>query len=150
MRIACWIPKATNIHSEPVILIVFPLQQWLHESAPILCYTYIDRLVGIVTSKTKYKRTVVSLARNCRLVSVMRHTIEASVWNAVRYALFHTAYHIQRKSVFFLQSRLTAVVTGYLLYSVKYLEHFSFFNSLLQRAWCGSKCRRIFSRCNCY
>jgi len=30
MRIACWIPKATNTHSEYVILIVFPLQQWLH------------------------------------------------------------------------------------------------------------------------
>jgi len=27
MRIACWIPKATNTHSEYVILIVFPLQQ---------------------------------------------------------------------------------------------------------------------------
>jgi hypothetical protein len=29
MRIALWIPKATNTHSEYVILIVFPLQQWL-------------------------------------------------------------------------------------------------------------------------
>jgi hypothetical protein len=27
MRIACWIPKATNIHSEYVILIAFPRQQ---------------------------------------------------------------------------------------------------------------------------
>jgi len=26
MRIACWIPKATNTHSEYVILIAFPLQ----------------------------------------------------------------------------------------------------------------------------
>jgi len=26
MRIACWIPKATNAHSEYVILIAFPLQ----------------------------------------------------------------------------------------------------------------------------
>jgi hypothetical protein len=29
MRIACWIPKATNTHSQYVILMVFPLQQWL-------------------------------------------------------------------------------------------------------------------------
>ena len=28
MRIACWIPKATNTHSEYVILIALPLQQW--------------------------------------------------------------------------------------------------------------------------
>ena len=30
MRIACWIPKATNTYSEYVILIAFPLQEWLH------------------------------------------------------------------------------------------------------------------------
>jgi len=33
MRIACWLPKATNSHPEYVILIAFPLQQWLHERA---------------------------------------------------------------------------------------------------------------------
>jgi len=32
---------ATNTHSEYVILIAFPLQQWLHKRAPILLYTYI-------------------------------------------------------------------------------------------------------------
>jgi hypothetical protein len=32
-RIACWIPKATNTHLDYVILIAFPLQQWLHERA---------------------------------------------------------------------------------------------------------------------
>jgi len=31
MRIACWIPKATDTHSEYVIFIAFPLQQWLHK-----------------------------------------------------------------------------------------------------------------------
>jgi len=41
MRIACWIPKVTNTHSEYVILIAFKLQQWLHESASMLRYTYI-------------------------------------------------------------------------------------------------------------
>ena len=30
MRSACWIPKATNAHTGFVILIAFPLQQWLH------------------------------------------------------------------------------------------------------------------------
>jgi hypothetical protein len=30
MRFAYWIPNATDTHSEYVILIVFPLQQWLH------------------------------------------------------------------------------------------------------------------------
>jgi len=38
IRIACWISKAKNTHSSCVILIVFPLQQWLHESASLLRY----------------------------------------------------------------------------------------------------------------
>jgi len=45
MRIAYWIPKTTDTHSEYVILIAFPLQQWLHERAQLLRYTYIVCLV---------------------------------------------------------------------------------------------------------
>ena len=37
MRIACWITKVTNTHSQYVILIAFPLPQWLQERASILC-----------------------------------------------------------------------------------------------------------------
>jgi hypothetical protein len=36
MRIACWILKATNTHSQNVILPAFPLQQWLHERISML------------------------------------------------------------------------------------------------------------------
>jgi hypothetical protein len=36
MRIACWIPETTDAHSECVILITFPLQQWQHESSSML------------------------------------------------------------------------------------------------------------------
>ena len=39
--IACWIPKATNTHSEYVILIAFPLQLWLHDRSSVLRFTYI-------------------------------------------------------------------------------------------------------------
>jgi hypothetical protein len=45
MRIACWIPKATNTHSEYVILITFPPSQWLQERASMLHYTYSACLV---------------------------------------------------------------------------------------------------------
>ena len=38
VRIACWITKATNTHSEYAILTAFPLQQWLRERASILRY----------------------------------------------------------------------------------------------------------------
>jgi len=33
MRIACWIPKATNTHSDYVILIAFSVQQRLQDRA---------------------------------------------------------------------------------------------------------------------
>ena len=36
MRIACWIPKTTNTHSEYVIPIAFALQRRLHEGAAML------------------------------------------------------------------------------------------------------------------
>ena len=36
MRFTHWLTKATNTHSEYVILIAFPLQQWLRERASVL------------------------------------------------------------------------------------------------------------------
>ena len=47
MRVACRIPKTTNTHSEYVIPIAFPLQQWLHERASLFRSTYIDRLIVV-------------------------------------------------------------------------------------------------------
>ena len=48
MRIAVWMLKATNTHSEYVLLIVFPLQQWLHERALLLLFTYIILLMTVL------------------------------------------------------------------------------------------------------
>ena len=45
MRIACWIPKATNTHSQYVIFIAFLRQQWLRERTSVLSYMYIASLV---------------------------------------------------------------------------------------------------------
>ena len=47
MCISCWIAKATNTHSEYVIIIAFPLQQWLHESASVLRHMQIAFIVII-------------------------------------------------------------------------------------------------------
>jgi len=46
MCIACWVQKATDECSECVILIAFPLQQWLHECASVSHFTYIVCLVS--------------------------------------------------------------------------------------------------------
>ena len=44
MRIACWIPKATNTHSQYVTLITFPQEQWMHEGASMFHHTYLASL----------------------------------------------------------------------------------------------------------
>jgi hypothetical protein len=46
MRIACWIPKATNTKSGYVIFTAFPRQKWLHESSSMLLL-YIDGYINI-------------------------------------------------------------------------------------------------------
>jgi hypothetical protein len=55
MRIACWIPKATNTRSEYVTLIAVPTQQWLHERASVLHSTYMARHVSDKTGDTHGK-----------------------------------------------------------------------------------------------
>jgi hypothetical protein len=35
MRFACWVTKTTNTHSEYVILVGFPRQQWLGDGATV-------------------------------------------------------------------------------------------------------------------
>jgi hypothetical protein len=68
MCMVCWIPKATNIHSEYIMFIAFPLQQWLHERPSMLrlhmhylsntclvCLVYIIKSSIRVVRKTEYK-----------------------------------------------------------------------------------------------
>jgi hypothetical protein len=45
MCIACCATKATDTQPECVVLIAFPLQQWLHEPASVLYFTYIACLL---------------------------------------------------------------------------------------------------------
>jgi hypothetical protein len=51
MYFACWISKLQT-HPQYVILIVFPLQIWLHERAATPPYTYIACLVHIALNFT--------------------------------------------------------------------------------------------------
>jgi len=65
IRIACWIPNATNTHSECVILIACPLQQRLHEGDSMLRHTYIADLVKTYSiSPFQYEeKTILSKGR---------------------------------------------------------------------------------------
>jgi hypothetical protein len=51
MRFACWITKTSDTHPEYVIIIIiaFPLLQWLHKRSPMLSYTYIACLGMLYT-----------------------------------------------------------------------------------------------------
>jgi len=51
MRFACCVTKATNRHSEYLILIALLLQKWLHECASVLSYNCIACLVVCLVLK---------------------------------------------------------------------------------------------------
>jgi len=57
-RIACWIPNATNTHTDCVICITFPPQQWLNKRASLLRYTDIASLVFLKVLSTRSIQTV--------------------------------------------------------------------------------------------
>ena len=66
MRIECWIPETKNTHSEYVILIAFPLQQWLHERASLLRHTYIASLV--LNYPQQYKEQRLKHSVRCQIL----------------------------------------------------------------------------------
>jgi hypothetical protein len=74
MRFECCVPKATNTHSEYVILISLPLQQWLHEHASVLHYTYITCIVYWKDALEVYRifRSSVTKIHKCVLEDIWR------------------------------------------------------------------------------
>ena len=69
MRFAWLIIKATNTHSKYEILIVFPLQKWLHEHAPMLrlyvhCFCYLTMLCGRYVNVNFASRLVCEVSEN--------------------------------------------------------------------------------------
>jgi hypothetical protein len=65
----CWIPKATDTHSEYVILIAFTRQQWLREFARII--RTLPVLLGIY-----FKSIAVTYVRNSLRTSGIRIYID--------------------------------------------------------------------------
>ena len=59
MCIACWIPKATNTHSEYVVFIAFLLQLWLHNHAWMLYAHYLSCLCVNMITILFYKMFIV-------------------------------------------------------------------------------------------
>ena len=76
MRIACGIPKATNTHLVCVMFINFPLEQWLHEGASVLRYTYIGSLVKNIPT------THVGTVAVFRILLERRSTQQYTFWKS--------------------------------------------------------------------
>jgi hypothetical protein len=53
-RLGFWMTKATDTHSEYVILIAFPRHQWLHEVARFIVTSYTHKLPVLLNIKPKW------------------------------------------------------------------------------------------------
>ena len=103
MRTACWIPKTTNTHSEYVIPIAFPLQQWLHERASTLRYTYT---AGVVTSyTTSYVSLSLSLSLSLCLFSSVFGVLLPGFWYVLSPTTKQTSSEACQGRAWFQQNR---------------------------------------------
>ena len=57
MRIACWVTTATDTHSEYLILVAFPWQQWLGERASVLSLYFHSLSCQTAHFKLRYTRS---------------------------------------------------------------------------------------------
>ena len=80
MRIARLIPKATNTHSECVILIAFPLQQRLNERAPKLRSTHVACLVAFDQQRLHHTRRLGNYRRASQASSCCRKIFRAAAF----------------------------------------------------------------------
>jgi len=70
MRIACWMHKTTDTHSEYVIFLAFAQQQWVHEHASVSRYTFVARLVLIVLSSAVQENYVFPIRYSQKMSSL--------------------------------------------------------------------------------
>ena len=54
MRILCWMPKATETHSEYVFLIALPLQQLLHEGVSMFMFKHMYMIWLVLNTIKNY------------------------------------------------------------------------------------------------
>jgi len=79
VSISCWIPKATNTHSKYVILIAFPLRQWLHERASM----YVSRALSVLLITTYINFSFKWLLNKVRRLAVPELLVAGLALNAM-------------------------------------------------------------------
>ena len=78
MCIAYWIPKATGTHSEYLILIVFPQQQWLHKQAQ--SGVYMHGLSGMILHKLCHQIKLDVKDQYYLLTYLLNYSMKQSPW----------------------------------------------------------------------
>ena len=81
MRIACWIPNATNTHSGCVMLTAIQQQQWLHGRVSTLRYTHIGCLVLFSVGKIPGYVTVLICSAISLLLAAVTLTVSHRLEN---------------------------------------------------------------------
>ena len=79
MCVSCCTPKTTHTHSEYVMLIAFPLQQWLHQQASIFLHTYIVCLCSKFLSSQLLLRSLYLIRGKGLFHSYLRAFINTAV-----------------------------------------------------------------------
>jgi hypothetical protein len=83
MRFACLINNTTNTHSEYVLVIAFPQQQWSRERTSMLQYTYIaspvTHLICLIQPSVYCGvRPKVRAASQCYVYSTLFYIVETT------------------------------------------------------------------------
>jgi hypothetical protein len=128
MRIAWWIPKTTNTHSEYVILIAFPQQQWLHERVwmHVKCasHSQLNWAILLFEGNSAGLRTVFSSRlSNRELRSSLRESHISSVylstplWHHLKAHPFLANHSADEHRIIYSSSNTTSYSTFYAFFS---------------------------------
>jgi hypothetical protein len=77
IRVVCWWAKATNTRSQYVILIVLPLQQWLHESPSLLRHSTLlflsfSQLICVLITLYRIFQLLLRMVTDCVFCEVRK------------------------------------------------------------------------------
>jgi len=82
LRVAHWITKATNTHSQYVMLTAFPLQQWSRERFSMWRYTYIACLVcySVLVDSSPFRPKHVVTKNLIHIINIPSYNSRRSQW----------------------------------------------------------------------
>ena len=100
MNIVCWLPKATNTHSEYVIRFAFPLKQWLHERDSVLFISTLSSCWSAIVYLPRY------CGRSSSVATPAQHTLQ--YYGPAATGVWRT--HIELNALY-----LTRVIAGWVV-----------------------------------